>query len=299
MTPTQNFSIAQPRPPKRTFDASRLGLYLFMIFCVLFFALPLYVILITSFKTMDEIRLGYIFNLPMNFTVEPWITAWTKACNGFDCTGLQSGFWNSVRILIPSLLMSLTLSSITGYALSLWRVRWGNALMTTLLLCAFIPFQIIMYPLIKITSFFGIYNTLFGVSVAHTIFSLPILTLIFRNFYAAFPEELMKAARIDSGGFFKIFVHIILPMSPNIMAVVLILQITGIWNDFLVGLTFGGVTALPMTVNLNNIVQTQMGVRPYNVYMSAALLTALPPMIVYFVSGRLFIKGITEGALKG
>ncbi|WP_295815663.1 carbohydrate ABC transporter permease [uncultured Deinococcus sp.] len=268
------------------------------VFAVLF-ALPLYVMVVTSLKSMDEIRLGHIFALPMHPTLEAWDIAWNRAASGFTNTGLKSGFWNSVLILVPSLAMSVAISSICGYALAFWRVRMGNMLLSLLLVCAFIPFPIIMYPLIKMTVAVKLYNTSFGVSVVHTVLALPILTMIFRNFFSSIPEDLIKAARIDGGRFLGTFFHIILPLSPNILVVVAIMQITGIWNDFLVGLTFGNVQAYPMTVNLNNITQTQTGVRTYNVYMAAALLTAIPPLVIYFISGKLFIRGITAGAMKG
>jgi glucose/mannose transport system permease protein len=278
---------------------SRTVVFLILVAFAVLFAIPLYVMVVTSLKSMDEIRLGHIFALPINPSLEAWDVAWNRAASGFTNNGLKSGFWNSVLILIPSLLMSVSISSICGYALACWNVKVGNLLLSLLLVCAFIPFPIIMFPLIKITVFLKIYSTSFGVSVIHTILALPILTMIFRNFFSSIPTDLIKAARIDGGRFFGTFVHIILPLSPNIMIVVAIMQITGIWNDFLVGLTFGNVQAFPMTVNLNNITQTQTGVRVYNVYMAAAMLTAIPPLIIYFLSGKLFIRGITAGALKG
>lgn len=298
-TPPPRRSLALPNriPPKN--PVSRVIVFLILVLFAVLFALPLYVMIVTSLKSMDEIRLGHIFALPIKPSFEAWDIAWNKAASGFTNTGLKSGFWNSVAILIPSLLMSVAISSICGYALALWRVKIGNLLLSLLLVCAFIPFPIIMYPLIKMTAMLGIYNTSFGVSVVHTILALPILTLIFRNFFLSIPPDLIKAARMDGGRFLGTFFHVILPLSPNIMIVVAILQITGIWNDFLVGLTFGNVQAYPMTVNLNNITQTQTGVRTYNIYMAAALLTAIPPLVIYFLAGKLFIRGIAAGALKG
>jgi glucose/mannose transport system permease protein len=268
------------------------------VFAVLF-AMPLYVMIVTSLKSMDEIRMGRIFALPLKPTLQAWDYAWNTAASGFLNKGLKSGFWNSIRILIPSLTMSVVISSICGYALACWTVKVGNFLLSCLLICAFIPFQVIMYPLIKMTSFVKLYNTSFGVSVVHTILAIPILTMIFKNFFSSIPTDLIKASRVDGGRFLGTFVHVVLPLSGNIMIVIAIMQITGIWNDFLVGLTFANVSAYPMTVNLNNITQTQTGVRVYNVYMAAAMLTAIPPLVIYFISGKLFIRGITAGALKG
>ncbi len=284
-------------PPKNPLSTA--AIYVILVIFAILFAVPLYVMIVTSLKSLDEIHLGHIFALPMQPSLEAWDIAWNKAASGFTGHGLKAGFWNSIAILVPSLFMSVAISSICGYALACWNVKAGNLLLTLLLVCAFIPFPIIMYPLIKITAFLKIYNTSFGVSVVHTILALPILTMIFRNFFASIPVDLIKAARIDGGRFWGTFIHVILPLSPNIMIVVAILQITGIWNDFLVGITFGNVEAYPMTVNLNNITQTQTGVRVYNVYMAAAMLTAIPPLLIYFLSGRLFIRGVTAGALKG
>jgi glucose/mannose transport system permease protein len=257
------------------------------------------VMVVTSLKSMDEIRLGHIFALPQSPSLDAWDVAWNKASSGFLNKGLKSGFWNSVRILVPSLLMSVAVSSICGYALACWNVRGGGLLLGSLLLCAFIPFQIIMYPLIKMTAAVKLYNTSFGVSLVHTILAVPILTMIFKNFFSSIPTDLIKASRVDGGRFLGTFYHVVLPLSGNIMIVVAILQITGIWNDFLVGLTFANVSFYPMTVNLNNITQTQTGVKVYNVYMAAAMLTAIPPLLIYFLSGKLFVRGITAGALKG
>lgn len=273
--------------------------YLVLIAFAVLFAMPLYVMIVTSLKSMDEIRLGHIFWLPQSPSLEAWDIAWNKAASGFLNKGLKSGFWNSIKILIPSLLMSVAVASFCGYALACWHVKGGNLLLSALLICAFIPFQIIMYPLIRMTSAVKLYNTSFGVSVVHTILATPIVTMIFKNFFSSIPTDLIKASRVDGGRFLGTFRHIVLPLSSNIMIVVAILQITGIWNDFLVGLTFANVSAYPMTVNLNNITQTQTGVRVYNVYMAAAMLTAIPPLVIYFISGKLFIRGITAGALKG
>lgn len=292
-------SMALPNKIRRKNPISKAVIFVILSIFAVLFAVPMYVMIVTSLKSMDEIHMGHIFAIPIKPSFEAWDIAWNRAASGFTNTGLKSGFWNSIFILVPSLLMSVTVSSICGYALAFWRVKVGNLLLAALLVCAFIPFPIIMYPLIKMTVILKLYNTSFGVSVVHTILALPILTMIFRNFFSSIPLDLIKAARIDGGRFLGTFIHVILPLSSNILVVVAIMQITGIWNDFLVGLTFGNVEAYPMTVNLNNITQTQTGVRVYNVYMAAAMLTAIPPLVIYFISGKLFIRGITAGALKG
>jgi glucose/mannose transport system permease protein len=249
----------------------------------------------------------------MPFTFDAWWNAWDNACSGIRCDGLKVGFWNSMAILFPSLILSLGLSSVTGYALALWNVKWANTFLFVLFMCAFVPFQIIMIPLIILTGrgvpidifgfqFFAglnVYGTIWGIAVVHAILSMPILTLIFRNYYKGIPTEIMSAALMDSGSFWKIFIEIILPMSANILIVVLILQITSIWNDFLLGLTFGGLGTQPMSVVLANVVITTTGEASYNENMAAALLTAIPPLFIYFVLGKFFVQGITAGAIKG
>ena len=287
-----------PRRKKRITGRS-IAVLVFLTICALFFAVPLYVVVVTSFKTMDQIRDGQIFSLPTSFTLEAWDYAWNKACSGINCNGLKVGFWNSVAILVPSLILSIALSMVTGYALALWNVRWAGPFLFLLFICAFVPFQIIMFPLISMTSSMKVYGTLWGVALIHAVLAMPVLTLIFRNFYKDIPQEIMSAAVMDSGSFWRIFGEIILPMSGNILIVVLILQITSIWNDYLIGVTFGGFNGQPMTVNLANLVTISTGTVAYNQNMAAALLTAIPPLVIYFLVGKLFVQGITAGAIKG
>ena len=262
-------------------------------------AIPLYVVIVTSFKPLPEITLGRIFALPQQWTLEPWDKAWNSLCTGLACDGIKQGFWNSLKILFPSLVLSIGISAVTGYALALWNVRWANGFLFILFMCAFVPFQIIMIPLIIVVANLGIYGTIWAIALVHAVLAMPLLTLIFRNFYKDIPRELISAAIMDSGSFWRIFLEIILPMSGNIMVVVLILMITTVWNDYLVGLTFGGIGAKPMTVILANSVITSRGEVIYNVNMAAALLTAIPPLVVYFALGRFFVQGITAGAIKG
>ena len=290
---------APMRRRRKRIQPHRVAMFIFLLMAAAFFCVPLYVILVTAFKTMDEIRLGDIFALPTTATFEAWRYAWSQACSGTACTGLAQGFWNSIWILIPSLILSIALSVVTGYAMALWNVRWANTLLFTMFICAFVPFQILMFPLIKITASVGLFGTTLGIAVVHAALAMPILTLIFSNYFRGLPPELMAAARIDSGRFWRIFFQIVLPMSVNILIVVLILQITSIWNDFLVGVTFGSTDVQPMTVVLNNMNATTTTGASYNVVMAGALLTAAPPLLIYFALGRYFIQGVTAGALKG
>lgn len=291
-------AVPQGRRP-RHLTVGRIGVYAFLITAALFFLLPLWIMVVTSLKPMEEIRLGNILALPAAMTFEAWTKAWSSACTGLECNGISVGFWNSVRILIPSVILSIIVGAINGYALSFWRVKGANVMFGILLLGAFIPYQVFLYPLVRVFSMTGIYNSLTCIVLVHVIFGLPTMTLLFRNYYAGLPIELFKAARIDGGGFWSIFFRVILPMSTPILVVATILQVTGIWNDFIFGLTFAGRENLPMTVQLNNIVNSTQGERAYNVDMAATMLAALVPLVVYFVSGRWFVRGIAAGAVKG
>jgi glucose/mannose transport system permease protein len=293
-------NVAEPRGRRpRRLTVGRIGIYAFLITAALFFLLPLWIMVVTSFKPMEEIRLGNILALPVTLTFGAWTKAWSSACTGLECNGIRVGFWNSVRILVPSVILSIIAGAINGYALSFWRVKGANVMFGVLLLGAFIPYQVFLYPLVRIFSLTGIYNSLTCIVIVHVIFGLPTMTLLFRNYYAGLPIELFKAARVDGGGFWTIFLRVILPMSTPMLVVATILQVTGIWNDFIFGLTFAGRENLPMTVQLNNIVNSTQGERAYNVDMAATMLAALVPLVVYFVSGRWFVRGIAAGAVKG
>ena len=288
-------------PPGRRsrITPARVGLYALLVSSAVFFLLPLYVMLATSLKPMEEIRLGQLFALPMHVTIEPWIQAWSSACTGLECRGIQVGFWNSVKIAVPSTVASIFFGALNGYALSFWRVRWAGALFGVLMFGAFVPYQVMMYPLVRALASVDLFGTLTGIVLIHTVFGMPVMTLLFRNYYAGVPSELFKAARIDGGGFWRIFFQLMLPMSLPIIAVAVIMQLTNIWNDFLLGLVFAGRENLPMTVQLNNVINTTTGERLYNVNMAATVLTSLLPLAVYLMSGRWFIRGITAGAVKG
>lgn len=286
------------RKPKRMTPA-RWGIYAFLLITALFFLLPLYVMLVTSLKPMAEIRLGNIVALPDAWTVEAWAKAWSGACTGLNCNGISVGFFNSVKILVPSVSMSILVGSLTGYALSFWRVRGAQVVFTAMMIVAFIPYQIFLYPLVRVFYFVGLGQSLLTIIIVHTIFGLPTMTLLFRNYFSALPPELYKAARVDGAGFYQIYGRIMMPMAVPMIVVAVILQVTGIWNDFILGLVFAGRENLPMTVQLNNIVNSTQGERAYNVDMAATMLTALLPLVVYFASGRWFVRGIAAGAVKG
>ena len=290
---------AGPKPVNR-FSRTNVMIYGTLIVVALYYALPLYVMIVTSLKGLPEIRMGNIFAPPLEVTFQPWVKAWQEACTGINCDGLSRGFGNSVRILIPSLVLSVAIASISGYALSMWKFRGSEVFFTILMIGAFIPYQVMLYPIVILLREAGLYGSLTGLVLVHVAFGMPINTLLFRNYFASIPEELFKAARVDGAGFWAIFFRIMMPMSLPIFVVALIIQVTGIWNDFLFGVTYiSSPDRYPMTVQLNNIVNSVQGVKEYNVNMAATLLTGLVPLVIYFASGRLFVRGIAAGAVKG
>ena len=290
-----------PRGPKpmRRFSRNNIFIYGTLLLFSFYYLLPLYVMVVTSLKGMPEIRLGNVFSPPVEITFQPWVKAWAEACTGINCDGLSRGFWNSVRILIPSVTLSIAVASVNGYALSNWKFKGSEVFFNILILGAFIPYQIMLYPIVILLREMGLYGGLWGLVLVHTVFGMPILTLLFRNYFSSIPEELFKAARVDGAGFWRIYFQIMMPMALPIFVVAIILQVTGIWNDFLFGVIYTKPDLYPMTVQLNNIVNSVKGVKEYNVNMAATLLTGLVPLIIYFASGKLFVRGIAAGAVKG
>ncbi|MBT8415688.1 MAG: carbohydrate ABC transporter permease [Boseongicola sp.] len=301
MADTTSQTFTGPHGPKPTKAFSRRNIFLYgtLLVVTLYYALPLYIMIVTSLKGMPEIRLGNIFAPPLEVTFEPWVKAWSEACTGLTCDGLSTGFWNSVRITIPSVILSIIIASVNGYALANWKFKGANVFFTILIFGAFIPYQVMLYPIVIMLREIGLYGSLTGLVIVHTVFGMPILTLLFRNYFSSLPEELFKAARVDGAGFWGIYFRIMVPMSLPIFTVAMILQVTGIWNDFLFGVVYTGPDSYPMTVSLNNIVNSTQGVKEYNVNMAATIITGLVPLTIYFVSGKLFVRGIAAGAVKG
>ena len=297
---TKNISEGPRGPkPKRALSRGNIFLYGTLIVVSMYYLLPLYVMIVTSLKGMPEIRMGNVFGPPMEITFEPWVKAWSEACTGINCDGLSRGFGNSVRILIPSVLLSIMIASVNGYALSNWKFKGSETFFTILIIGAFIPYQTMLYPIVIMLREIGLMGSIGGLVLVHTVFGMPILTLLFRNYFASIPEELFKAARVDGAGFWQIYFQIMVPMALPIFVVAIILQVTGIWNDFLFGVIYTKPATYPMTVQLNNIVNSVQGVKEYNVNMAATLLTGLVPLVIYFASGKLFVRGIAAGAVKG
>ena len=283
----------------KSFSFGRLFTYSLLLVAALFFLAPLYVMVATSLKDAEQIRSGNLLSLPNSLNFESWRLAWSTACTGVDCRGLQPYFWNSVIMAVPAVLISPAWGAINGYVLSMWKFRGSEVLFGFLLFGVFMPFQVVLLPMSQVLGWLGLSSSITGLVLVHCLAGLAGTTLFFRNYYAAIPKELVNAARMDGASFFQIFWRILLPLSTPIMMVTLIWQFTNIWNDFLFGVAFSGADSKPVTVGLNNMANTTSSVKAYNVDMAAAIIAGLPTMLVYVLAGQYFVKGLTAGAVKG
>jgi glucose/mannose transport system permease protein len=283
----------------RTGIFARALIYALLILLACYYLLPLYVMLVNSLKPLDEIREGNMLALPRTYTIEPWLSAWSTAQIGVQPTGLRPYFINSILMVVPAVFLSTLFGALNGYVLTKWRFPGDNLVFTLMLLACFIPFQIVLIPSARILGLLGMAGTTWGLVLIHVVYGLGFTTLFFRNYYEAFPTELVRAAMIDGASFFQIFWRILLPSSGPIIIVTVIWQFTNIWNDFLFGASFSDSDSQPMTVALNNLVNSSTGVKEYNVHFAGAILAALPTLIVYVVSGRYFVRGLMAGSVKG
>ncbi len=279
--------------------ALRWLLYVILGLFALYYLMPLFVMVTTSLKSLEEIRTGDLISLPREVTFDAWVTAWSTACTGIQCEGVRPYFWNSVLIAVPAVLISTLIGALNGYVVAQWRFRGSNLFFAAMLFGCFIPFQVVLLPMARLLGMMGIAGTIPGLIFVHVIYGLGFTTLFFRNYYVSIPSELTKAAKVDGAGFFRIFWSIFLPLSLPIIVVSVIWQFTQIWNDFLFGVSFSQAGTQPITVALNNIVNSTTGVKEYNVDMATAIIAAIPTLLVYVVAGKYFIRGLTAGSVKG
>jgi len=283
----------------RTGRFTRTLIYLILLLFALFYLLPFGVMLLNSVKPLSEITGGNMMALPEVWTLEPWRQAWASAQIGVEPTGLRPYFWNSIKMVVPAVAISTIMGALNGYVLTKWRFRGDTILFGLMLFACFIPFQIVLIPMARVLGVTGLAGSTPGLVLVHTVFGLGFTTLYFKNYYQVFPTELIRAAQIDGAGFFRIFWRILLPSSGPIIVVSVIWQFTNIWNDFLFGASFADLDSQPMTVALNNLVQSSTGVKEYNVHFAGAILAALPTLLVYVVAGRYFVRGLMAGSVKG
>lgn len=292
-------AVATQDTAVRTGRFVRTLIYVVLLVFALFYLLPLFVMLINSVKPLEEITAGNMMALPHVWTFEPWREAWSTAQVGVEATGLRPYFWNSIKMVVPAVFLSTVLGALNGYVLTKWRFRGDTILFGLMLFACFIPFQIVLIPMARMLGLLGLAGSTWGLVLVHLVYGIGFSTLYFRNYYAVFPTELVRAAQIDGAGFFQIFYRILLPSSGPIIVVCVIWQFTNIWNDFLFGASFADFSSQPMTVALNNLVQSSTGVKQYNVHFAGAILAALPTLLVYIVAGRYFVRGLMAGSVKG
>ena len=282
---------------RRTFY--RWLLFLILGVFAIYYLAPMYVMIVTSFKSMEEIRKGNLMMLPKEFLLDAWKIAWGG--RGYDAGDvfLRPFFWNSTKMVVPAVAISTFLGAINGYILTKWRFKGDNIIFLLFLFGCFIPYQAILLPMARTLGALGISNSITGLVLVHSVYGLSFTTLFFRNYYVSIPDEMIKAARIDGAGFFKIFFKVLLPISAPIIVVTVIWQFTNIWNDFLFGSSFSFGEAAPIQVALNNMVLTSTSVKQYNVDMAAAFIAGFPTLVVYILAGKYFIRGLTAGSVKG
>ena len=291
-------SVATQDTAIRTNRVTRSFIYLVLLLFALFYLLPFFVMVVNSLKPLDEITGGNMLALPDEWTIAPWKSAWSSAQIGVEPTGLKPYFLNSILMVVPAVAISTVLGALNGYVLTKWRFRGDNIIFGLMLFSCFIPFQIVLIPMATVLGKLGLGGSIPGLVLVHVVYGVGFTTLYYRNYYAVLPTELIRAAMIDGAGFFRILWRILLPVSGPITIVSVIWQFTNIWNDFLFGASFGG-QSQPMTVALNNLVQSSTGVKEYNVHFAGAILAALPTLFVYIVAGRYFVRGLMAGSVKG
>ncbi|MDY0747289.1 carbohydrate ABC transporter permease [Paucibacter sp. R3-3] len=290
---------------KSSFRPGRLFIYAMLLVAAVFMLVPLVAMVFTSLKSMPEITGlapysgGTILSIPVDPSFDAWKSAWSSACIAVACDGLRPYFWNTIVLCVFSVTISVSIGAVNGYALTKWRFKGDSVIFALLLFGCFIPFQIVLIPIARLLGLMGLSGSMAGLIAVHVIYGISFTTLFFRNFYVTVPDELIKAARIDGAGFWSIFFRVLLPVSAPIAVVAVIWQFTSIWNDFLFGASFSGPNSRPLMVALNNLVNTSTGIKAYNIDMAAAVIAALPTMVVYVLAGKFFVRGLMAGAVKG
>lgn len=277
---------------------SRLVIYGLLAVFSIVYVVPLAVVVTNAFRSNAEISAMGLISLPQSFSLTAWPQAWSDFCIGGQCDGVARYFWNSVMMVVPATIISTLLGAINGYILSKWRFPGSEIIFGCMLLGVFMPGQIALLPWAFLLGQIGLSNSVYGLVLVHCIQGLSFTTLFFRNYYVGIPDDLIKAARIDGAGFWRIFFRIIVPLSPPIIIVTVIWQFTGIWNEYLFGVVLNSGANQPITAALVALSMSGTTVRTYDVMSAAVLIAALPPLLVYFFGGKYFVRGLTQGAIK-
>lgn len=285
-------SISRPRGPIHWW---RIVLYAIAILFTVYYLLPVFLLVLTGLKSYQEVNLYDMWTLPRTLSIKSFVDAWQGSPS---VAGLGRNFVNSLSMAIPATLISAILGAMNGYVLSKWKFRGSNIIFPLLLFGMFIPYQSILIPLVTTLNTLKLYGSLVGLIFVHVVYGIPVCALIFRNYYATLPNEMLEAAHIDGAHFFSIFARIMLPLSAPAFVVVAIWQFTNIWNDFLFALTVTNNPAnQPITVALNNLAGSFTV--EWNVQFAAALIAAAPTILLYVLLGPFFVRGLMAGSLKG
>jgi glucose/mannose transport system permease protein len=282
----------------RRYFLGRLGVYSFLTIFAFIYVLPLFVIVANSFRPLPEIIQNGLIGIPHSFSLNAWDQAWNTYCVGGTCEGMRRNFLNSLEMAIPATIISTMLGLMNGYILSKWRFKGSEILFTGMMFGVFIPGQLSLMPWAFILGHLGLANSIGGLVLLHCVQGLSFTTLFCRNYYISIPDDLIKAARIDGAGFWRIFFKIILPLSSPILIVTVIWQFTGIWNEYLFGVVFTAGRSRPITAALIGMASGGTNVRVYDVMSAAVLIGAIPPLLIYLLGGRYFVRGLTQGAIK-
>ena len=277
---------------------SRVIIYGILIIFALIYVVPLIIVVLNSFREQAEIARNGLIALPQSFRLDAWASAWDSYCIGGACEGMKQYFYNSLWMTIPATIISTACGAVNGYILSKWRFPGSEILFTCMLLGVFMPGQISLMPWAFILGNIGLSNSTQGLILIHIVQGLSFTTLFCRNYYLSIPDDLIKAARIDGAGFWRIFWKIVLPLSPPILIVTVIWQFTGIWNEYLFGVVFTSGSQQPITAALVALTAGSQTATAYDVMSAAVLIGALPPLLVYFFGGKYFVRGLTQGAIK-
>ena len=282
----------------RRFNPVRIGIYTLLILFAILFLAPVYVLLASLFKTFAEVQdMSRVWSLPMGLNMESFRAAWSGIPEQ-GLRGLSQNLLNSVNLTIPATIISSMLGSLNGYVLSKWKFRGANVVFPLMLFGMFIPYQSVLIPLTQTLSAIGLGGTLWGLVLVHVVYGIPITTLIFRNYYAGIPTDLVEAARIDGAGILGVYWRIMFPISMPGFVVVIIWQFTNIWNEFLFAVTTLQKPELqPITVALRNLSGSQ--IKEWNIVMAGTIIAALPVLLIYIILGRYFIRGLLAGSVKG
>jgi glucose/mannose transport system permease protein len=289
---------ASVRTERRRYVLGRVGVYTFLTFFAIIYLLPLFVIIANSFRELPEITQNGLIAFPRSFSLAAWPKAWSQFCVAGTCEGVKRNFFNSLVMTIPATIVSTLLGAINGYVLAKWRFRGSEFLFGCMTLGVFMPGQIALMPWAYILGNLHLSNSIYGLILVHCIQGLSFTTLFCRNYYVSIPDDLIKAARIDGAGFWRIFFKIVLPISPPILIVTVIWQFTGIWNEYLFGVVFTGGRQQPITAAVVALATSQMNAKAYDISSAAVLIAAIPPLMIYFFGGKYFVRGLTQGAVK-